>query len=78
MEAPSISPPTDVLHRVCDLLPPEQAAFIRTLDPSAYYTYVQTYVAVRRSKVELDRDLQRQLVRVMFDFHDAQAAEAIA
>ena len=76
MEAISDGQRTDVLARICDLLPSDVAGPIREMDPTIYRTYALAYVAVRRNDVGVDPDLLRQLLRVLFDFHDEGVAEA--
>ena len=66
--------PTEVLAAVCDLLPAEAAAPIRALEPTTYETFALAYVALRRNNIEADHALLEQLVRILFDFHDAEAA----
>lgn len=68
---------SEALHRVCSLLPADDAVFIGSLDPTAYETYVHAYVAVRRHQVRLDPDLNSRIVEILFEFHDAQAAAVV-
>ncbi|MFL6173106.1 MAG: hypothetical protein ACJ716_09460 [Marmoricola sp.] len=70
-------PRSEVLRRVCSLLPADDAVFIESLDPTAYETYVHAYVAARRHQVPLDADLNSRIVQILFEFHDAQAAAAL-
>src|SRR5690349_20805301 len=66
--------PVDVLTAACALLPAEAARPILDLEPNRYETFVLAYVALRRHEVPADRELLNQLVRILFDFHDAEAA----
>ena len=76
MHLPPPSPSSTVLHRICSLLPADDARFIASLDPTEYQTYVHAYVAARRHEVSLSRQLSSRIVQILFEFHDAQAAEA--
>lgn len=74
MEIAFSADPTDVLSAVCDLLPAEDADPIRRLEPTTYETFALAYVALRKHEIQADHELVNQLVRILFDFHDAEAA----
>lgn len=68
---------SEVLRRVCSLLPADDARFIESLGPTSYEAYVHAYVAARRHQVPLDADLNTRIVQILFEFHDARAAAVV-